>query len=112
MLIYCISLFSQGNDAGETLSFHANELTLPRHESIHRELEVYAELMHWMKAMDRKAYTALMRVYTGAISKLYDRDIKQFFEEAKLRISGFRDKKGDSTLHLYIISEHMSSLFT
>ncbi|XP_034249053.1 exocyst complex component 1 isoform X2 [Thrips palmi] len=84
-----------GNDAGETLSFHANELTLPRHESIHRDLVVYAELMHWMKAMDRKAYTALMRVYTGAISKLYDRDTKQFFEEAKLRISGLRtDKKG------------------
>lgn len=52
--------------------------------------------MHWMKAMDRKAYTALMRVYTGAISKLYDRDTKQFFEEAKLRISGLRtDKKGN-----------------
>lgn len=85
----------KGNDAGETLSFHASELTLPRHESIHRELEVYAELMHWMKAMDRKAYIALMRVYTGAISKLYDRDIKQFFEEAKLRISGQRvDKRG------------------
>lgn len=101
----------QGNDAGETLSFHANELTLPRHESIHRDLVVYAELMHWMKAMDRKAYTALMRVYTGAISKLYDRDTKQFFEEAKLRISGLRtDKKGNVTICLKKIRHHIIGL--
>jgi len=92
----CISL-TQGNDPGETLSFHAPELTLPRHESIHRELEAYAELMHWMKAMDRKAYSQLIRVYTNAISKLYDRDIRQFFEEAKNHISGIRDKKGERT---------------
>lgn len=83
-----------GNDAGETLSFHASDLTLPKHNSIHRELEVYTELMHWSKAMDRKAYTALTKVYTNSLSKLYERDIKQFFEEAKQQISGMREKKG------------------
>jgi len=50
--------------------------------------------MHWCKAMDRKAYTALTKVYTNSLSKLYDRDIKQFFEEAKQQISGMREKKG------------------
>ncbi|KAJ9582030.1 hypothetical protein L9F63_003613 [Diploptera punctata] len=73
-----------GNDAGETLSFHARDLTLPKHNSIHRELEVYTELMHWCKAMDRKAYTALTKVYTNSLNKLYEMDIKQFFEEAKI----------------------------
>jgi hypothetical protein len=86
--------YLQGNDAGETLSFHASDLTLPKHNSIHRELEVYTELMHWCKAMDRKAYTALTKVYTNSLSKLYERDIKQFFEEAKQQISGMREKKG------------------
>lgn len=51
--------------------------------------------MHWCKAMDRKAYTALTKVYTNSLSKLYDRDIKQFFEEAKQQISGMREKKGE-----------------
>jgi hypothetical protein len=86
----------QGNDAGETLSFHASDLTLPKHNSIHRELEVYTELMHWCKAMDRKAYTALTKVYTNSLSKLYERDIKQFFEEAKQQISGMRERKGSA----------------
>jgi hypothetical protein len=44
--------------------------------------------------MDRKAYTALTKVYTNSLSKLYERDIKQFFEEAKQQISGMREKKG------------------
>ncbi|KAK7871620.1 hypothetical protein R5R35_001807 [Gryllus longicercus] len=83
-----------GNDAGETLSFHARDLTLPKHNSIHTELKAYTPLMHWCKAMDRKAYIALSRVYTNSLSKLYERDIKQFFEEAKQQISGSREKKG------------------
>jgi hypothetical protein len=45
--------------------------------------------------MDRKAYTALTKVYTNSLSKLYERDIKQFFEEAKQQISGMREKKGE-----------------
>jgi hypothetical protein len=42
--------------------------------------------MHWCKMMDRKAYVALMRIYTSSLGKLYERDIKQFMEEAKQRI--------------------------
>lgn len=37
--------------------------------------------------MDRKAYHALTKVYTSALGKLYDRDIKYFLEEAKRTIS-------------------------
>lgn len=37
--------------------------------------------------MDRKAYVALMKVYTSSLGKLYERDIKRFFEEAKLKIA-------------------------
>nr|CAD7407264.1 unnamed protein product [Timema poppensis] len=82
-----------GNDAGETLGLQSVELTLPRHGSIHRELEAYSELMHWCKAMDRKAYTALAKVYTSSLGKLYERDIKQFFEQSRQQVSGARERR-------------------
>lgn len=44
--------------------------------------------MHWSKVMDRKAYIALMKVYTSSLGKLYERDIKQFMEEARNRVLG------------------------
>lgn len=42
--------------------------------------------------MDRKAYTALTKVYTTALGKLYERDIKQFLEDAKQQIAGVNGK--------------------
>lgn len=38
--------------------------------------------------MDRKAYESLKKVYTDSLGKLYDRDIKNLFENAKDRITG------------------------
>uniref|UniRef100_A0A1B6CD43 Exocyst complex component Sec3 PIP2-binding N-terminal domain-containing protein n=1 Tax=Clastoptera arizonana TaxID=38151 RepID=A0A1B6CD43_9HEMI len=74
-----------GNDTGEQVPTH---LSLPKHGSIHKELMVYTELMHWSKVMDRKAYNALARVYTTSLGKLYERDIRQFLEDAKQQIAG------------------------
>lgn len=70
-----------GNDLGES---HAqrDELRLPKHNH-HRELSAYQELMHWMKLMDPQAYDALAKVYTNSLSKVYERDIRHFFEQAK-----------------------------
>ena len=33
------------------------------------------------------------QVYTGSIGKLYERDMRQFFDEARTKIMGLRDKK-------------------
>ncbi|BES93772.1 exocyst complex component sec3 [Nesidiocoris tenuis] len=76
-----------GNDPGES-SVQAGELNLPKHSNLHKELRCYTELMHWTKVMDRKAYAALSKVYTSAIGKLYERDIRHFLEEAKVYVSG------------------------
>ncbi|XP_050053093.1 exocyst complex component 1 isoform X2 [Aphis gossypii] len=76
-----------GNDIGETKRNSNNELTIMKHTSLHRELAAYTELMHWCKAMDRKSFMALNKVYTSSLSKLYERDIKLFLEDAKLRIN-------------------------
>lgn len=70
-----------GNDLGESHS-QRDELRLPKHNH-HRELSGYQELMHWMKLMDPQAYEALTKVYTGSLSKVYERDIRHFFEQAK-----------------------------
>lgn len=58
-----------------------------KHTTLHRELAAYTDLMHWCKAMDRKAFMALTKIYTSSLSKLYERDIKLFLEDAKLRIN-------------------------
>lgn len=71
-----------GNDIGESHS-QRDELRLPKHGH-HRELSGYQELMHWMKLMDPQAYEALAKVYTSSLSKVYERDIRYFFEQAKI----------------------------
>lgn len=81
-----------GNDLGE--STHRDELKLPKHNH-HRELLAYQELMHWMKMMDTNAYEALSKVYTSSLSKVYERDIRQFFEQAKWIVNKNRNHASD-----------------
>lgn len=77
-----------GNDLGESqLNTSTSELLLARHTSVHKELVAYGELMHWTKAMDRKSYDGLTKVYTTSMSKVYEREIRHFFEQAKSMIS-------------------------
>ncbi|XP_054735089.1 exocyst complex component 1-like isoform X1 [Anastrepha obliqua] len=75
-----------GNEMGDNTTM-STELVLPNHLTVHRELTPYTELMHWTKAMDRKTYDGLTRVYTTSLSKIYERDIRNFFTLAKLQIS-------------------------
>ncbi|XKL61796.1 hypothetical protein PGB90_001629 [Kerria lacca] len=74
-----------GNDTSK-LKLSGSDLILPVRSQFHKELSGYTPLMHWCKLMERKAYTALKKVYTSSLGKLYERDIKQFMEEAKYRI--------------------------
>lgn len=77
-----------GNDFAEAQP--SSDLVLPKHNNVHRELAAYSELMHWMKTMDRKAYDALVKVYTSSLSKVYERDIRLFFEQAVKRTQNKR----------------------
>ncbi|KAK4883341.1 hypothetical protein RN001_006660 [Aquatica leii] len=74
-----------GNDKGESEK-STDGLVLPQHSSVHKELIMYSELMHWIKVMDRKAYDGLRKVYTDSLGKLYDRDIRNLFEIGKEKI--------------------------
>lgn len=79
------------NDLGESqlkdASSSSSELSLTKHSMVHKELSAYNELMHWLKAMDRKMYDGLTKVYTSAMGKVYERELKNFFDLAKASIS-------------------------
>uniref|UniRef100_A0A182N268 Exocyst complex component Sec3 PIP2-binding N-terminal domain-containing protein n=1 Tax=Anopheles dirus TaxID=7168 RepID=A0A182N268_9DIPT len=81
------NLFIHLGNLGDAQNAPTQELSLPKHHNVHRELTSFIELMHWMKIMDRKAYDALTKVYTTSLSKVYDRDIHTFFENAKQALS-------------------------
>lgn len=68
-----------GNESDKLVASNNNEMILPNHSAIHNELVPYTELMHWAKAMDRKTYDGLTKVYTQSLSKIYERDIYNFF---------------------------------
>ncbi|XP_059845215.1 exocyst complex component 1 isoform X3 [Hypanus sabinus] len=78
----------QGHDQSSTLAQHSIELTLPKHLPFHRDLLRYAKLMEWLKNTDREKYEGLNKNYVDYISRLYEREIKEFFEVAKIKMTG------------------------
>ncbi|XP_067843322.1 exocyst complex component 1 isoform X4 [Heptranchias perlo] len=78
----------QGHDQSSTLAQHSVELTLPKHLPFHRDLLRYAKLMEWLKNTDHEKYEGLNKNYVDYISRLYEREIKEFFEVAKIKMTG------------------------
>lgn len=61
---------------------------LPPLNVMHTELIAYTELMSWLKSVDSECYSSLLQKYTGSTQKVYERNVKALFEEARVRISG------------------------
>uniref|UniRef100_A0A8C7L7Z8 Exocyst complex component 1 n=1 Tax=Oncorhynchus kisutch TaxID=8019 RepID=A0A8C7L7Z8_ONCKI len=78
----------QGHDQSSVLSQHMAELTLPKHSPLHRDLLHYAKLMEWLKNTQREKYEGLSRTYVDYMTRLYEREIKDFFEVAKIKMAG------------------------
>ncbi|XP_076873246.1 exocyst complex component 1 isoform X5 [Brachyhypopomus gauderio] len=78
----------QGHDQSSTLVQHMSELTLPKHSPLHRDLLRYAKLMEWLKTTQREKYEGLSRTYVDYMTRLYEREIKDFFEIAKIKMAG------------------------
>ncbi|XP_040926144.1 exocyst complex component 1 isoform X6 [Betta splendens] len=90
----------QGHDQSSTLSQHTAELTLPKHNPLHRDLLRYAKLMEWLKNTQREKYEGLSRTYVDYMSRLYEREIKEFFEVAKIKMAGTsKEAKSKFGLH-------------
>ncbi|KAH1170524.1 hypothetical protein KIL84_001509 [Mauremys mutica] len=77
-----------GHDQSSTLAQHSIELTLPNHHPVHRDLLRYAKLMEWLKSTDYGKYEGLTKNYMDYLSRLYEREIKDFFEVAKIKMTG------------------------
>lgn len=78
----------QGHDQSSTMSQNTAELALPKHSPLHRDLLRYAKLMEWLKNTHREKYDGLSRTYVDYMSRLYEREIKDFFEVAKIKMAG------------------------
>jgi len=85
-----------GNDTDNLEASHnpAVELKLSRRRSIHKELVRYAELVHWLKSMDPSNFSQLQSTYRTSLCKLYEKDLRRFFESAKFRVSGGKSPGG------------------
>jgi len=85
-----------GNDTDNLEASHnpAVELKLSRRRSIHKELVRYAELVHWLKSMDPSNFSQLQSTYRTSMCKLYEKDLRRFFESAKFRVSGGKSPGG------------------
>lgn len=101
--------------ATTTTTTDATTIMLNKHSAVHKELSAYGELMHWIKAMDRKAYDGLTRVYTNSMSKIYDREMQYFFEQARHLISStttVRDEMNTSTISGKLKTQQQTSQVT
>ncbi|XP_059924011.1 exocyst complex component 1 isoform X2 [Gadus macrocephalus] len=78
----------QGHDQSSTLSQHTVDLSLPKHSPLHRDLLRYAKLMEWLKNTQREKYEGLSMTYVEYMTRLYEREIKDFFEVAKIKMAG------------------------
>uniref|UniRef100_A0A8C8LUE2 Exocyst complex component 1 n=1 Tax=Oncorhynchus tshawytscha TaxID=74940 RepID=A0A8C8LUE2_ONCTS len=85
---FSLSSFWLGHDQSSVLSQHMAELTLPKHSPLHRDLLHYAKLMEWLKNTQREKYEGLSRTYVDYMTRLYEREIKDFFEVAKIKMAG------------------------
>uniref|UniRef100_A0AAY4DEP5 Exocyst complex component 1 n=1 Tax=Denticeps clupeoides TaxID=299321 RepID=A0AAY4DEP5_9TELE len=90
----------QGHDQSSTLAQNTAELTLPKHHPLHRDLLRYAKLMEWLKSTQREKYEGLSRTYVDYMTRLYDREIKDFFEVAKIKMAG-TTKEGKNKFGLH-----------
>ncbi|XP_040190647.1 exocyst complex component 1 isoform X1 [Rana temporaria] len=94
-----------GHDQTSTLSV---EITLPNHHPFHRDLLRYAKLMEWLKNTEYARYEGLMKNYIDYIVRLYDREIRDFFEVAKNKMTGAtkEGKKFDNVGSTRIINKN------
>ena len=67
---------------------------LSRRRKIHKELVRYAELVHWLKSMDPSNFAQLQSTYRTSLCKLYEKDLRRFFESARFRVSGGKSPGG------------------
>ncbi|CAM9382212.1 unnamed protein product [Bubo scandiacus] len=80
----------QGNAQVPALGQPIDKLSAPNHGLHHEELVPYTPLMAWLRNANPVLFCDLPKVYAQKLSRLYDREIKAFFEQAKTFLLGRR----------------------
>ncbi|XP_074771563.1 exocyst complex component 1-like [Athene noctua] len=80
----------QGNAQVPALGQPIDKLSAPSHGLHHEELVPYTPLMAWLRNANPVLFCDLPKVYAQKLSRLYDREIKAFFEQAKTFLLGRR----------------------
>ncbi|XP_069502744.1 exocyst complex component 1-like [Ambystoma mexicanum] len=81
-------LFEQlGADQEPSLTQQMGRMTLPTHIPCHHALLPYTPLMTWLQDTNVFIFNDLPKVYIHNLSRLYEREIKAFFEVAKTLIT-------------------------
>ncbi|POI36028.1 hypothetical protein CIB84_000215, partial [Bambusicola thoracicus] len=80
----------QGSAQIPALTQPVNKLSAPSHGLQHEELMPYTPLMAWLRNANPMLFCDLPKVYAQNLSRLYDREIKAFFEQAKTLLVGRR----------------------
>ncbi|XP_010072162.1 PREDICTED: exocyst complex component 1-like, partial [Pterocles gutturalis] len=83
----------QGNAQVPALGQPIDKLSAPSHGPHHKELLPYAPLMAWLRNASPLLFSDLPKVYAQNLSRLYDREVKAFFEQAKTSLLGRRKGK-------------------
>ncbi|CAL8084689.1 unnamed protein product [Orchesella dallaii] len=83
-----------GNISSIDSSSTVQALRLPIINLMYNELTPYTKLMGWLKVMDSEAYGSLLKTYTLSIQKIYEKNVRILFEEARTRISGSATTSG------------------
>ncbi|XP_067903683.1 exocyst complex component 1-like isoform X2 [Heterodontus francisci] len=81
----------QGIDQSISLMQQSGELIFPNHRFYHDELLPYNPLMAWIKSNSPAIFTDLSKAYAENIRKLYDKQIKEFFDLVKFRLTGIKE---------------------
>ncbi|KAG7464939.1 hypothetical protein MATL_G00170930 [Megalops atlanticus] len=68
-----------------------------RPAKFHKHLLKYAPLMDWLRESSPQVFQQLVKVYAENIGKLYDRQMKDFFDAARLQLSVAKEMKKAGT---------------
>ncbi|XP_017670054.1 PREDICTED: exocyst complex component 1-like [Lepidothrix coronata] len=80
----------QGSSQVPALGQPVDKLSAPSHGLHHEELLPYTPLMAWLRNSSPALFCDLPKVYAQNLGRLYEQEIKAFFEQAKTSLLGRR----------------------
>ncbi|XP_041340546.1 exocyst complex component 1-like [Pyrgilauda ruficollis] len=80
----------QGSSQAPAPGAPTGSMAAPRHRPQHEELLPYSPLMAWLRSTNPALFWDLPKVYSQNLGRLYEREIRALFEQAKISLSGRR----------------------